>query len=177
MLDAPPSGTFVALDFETADRLPDSACAVALVRVEQWRIVGAQARLIRPPRQRFEFSYVHGLHWRDVCGEPTFAAVWPDLVPLLEGAHFIAAHNASFDERVLGACCLRAGVAAPPHPFRCTVRMARTAWKLFPTKLPDVCRFLGLTLRHHDALSDARACAAIAIAALRPATTDRDVAS
>lgn len=33
-----------------------------------------------------------------------------------------------------------------------------------PTTLPDVCRRLGITLRHHDALSDAEACAKVVIA-------------
>ena len=42
--------------------------------------------------------------------------------------------------------------------------MARRAWNLRPTKLPDVCRHLGITLNHHDALSDALACAKIVIA-------------
>ena len=44
---------------------------------------------------------------------PTFAEVWPQMVPLMEGAAVVAAHNASFDRRVLGACCERAGLAFP----------------------------------------------------------------
>ena len=42
---------FVAIDFETADYGPDSACAVALVRVEGSRIVRRSYFLIRPPRR------------------------------------------------------------------------------------------------------------------------------
>ena len=34
-----------------------------------------------------------------------------------------------------------------------------------PTKLPDVCNYLGIDLRHHQADSDAEACAQIVIAA------------
>ena len=45
------------------------------------------------------------------------------------------------------------------------MRMARAAWDLYPTKLPDVCRRLGIALRHHDALSDAEACARIVLLA------------
>ena len=54
---------FVAIDFETADYQQDSACAVALVRVEGSQIVQRHHFLIRPPRQRFIFSYLHGITW------------------------------------------------------------------------------------------------------------------
>ncbi len=156
---------FVAIDFETADPGPDSACSVALVRVEGNRIVAREHRLIRPPRPEFEFTWVHGIRWEDVEGEPTFADVWPGLVPTLSGADFFAAHNAPFDRRVLEACCKAGRLPAPTLPFKCTVRMARTTWGIFPTTLPHVCRALGLALKHHDALSDAEACARIVMAA------------
>jgi DNA polymerase-3 subunit epsilon len=158
--------TFVALDFETADRYRDSACAVALVRVENNRITAREHHLIRPPRRAFEFTGVHGISWAHVAGEPRFSEVWRRVAPLLEGAEFIAAHNASFDRSVLGACCAAAGIALPPHRFECTVKLARARWQIRPTTLPDVCRRLGLSLRHHDALSDAEACASIVLAAL-----------
>jgi DNA polymerase-3 subunit epsilon len=47
------------------------------------------------------------------------------------------------------------------------MRLARRVWSLYPTKLPDVCRHLRLKLNHHDALSDAEACARIVIAAMK----------
>jgi DNA polymerase III epsilon subunit-like protein len=49
--------TFVAIDFETADYGRDSACAVAVVRVEGLAIVDRAHYYIRPPRSRFVFSY------------------------------------------------------------------------------------------------------------------------
>src|SRR4051812_21920090 len=110
---------FVALDFETADRGPDSACAVALVRVEGGAVVRRAVRLVRPPRPSFPFTYIHGIRWRDVKDQPTFAELWPELAPLLAGADFLAAHNAGFDRRVLTACCQMAGLPAPGQPFVC----------------------------------------------------------
>jgi DNA polymerase-3 subunit epsilon len=156
---------FAAIDFETADRGRDSACSVAVVRVEAGRIVRSAHRLIRPPRARFEFTHVHGLRLSDVEREPLFRDVWADVRPLLDGVEFLAAHNAPFDQGVLAACCRAAGLPMPPTPFRCTVRLARAAWRIFPTRLPDVCDYLGIPLKHHDALSDAEACAAIVCAA------------
>ena len=158
-------GTFVALDFETSDRQRDSACSVAVVRVEGTRITAREHRYIRPPRRAFEFTHIHGITWSDVKAQPAFAAVWRSITPLLEGAEFIAAHNASFDRSVLAASCEESGIKPPALRFECTVQLARRHWELYPTRLPDVCRHLGITLNHHNALSDAEACAKIVIAA------------
>ncbi len=155
----------MAIDFETADPASDSACAVALVRVEGGRVVRREQRLIRPPRSRFHFTHIHGIRWQDVERCPTFATVWPELAPVLDGVAFLAAHNASFDRRVLEACCAAAGLAPPTLPYRCTVQVARAASRVFPTRLPDVCRYLDIPLVHHDPMSDAEACARIVVAA------------
>lgn len=167
------SRCFVAIDFETADYGRDSACAVGLVRVEGSKIVAREARLIRPPRRDFMFSYIHGIEWRHVAKEPTFGHVWRDVQSLLAGAEFFAAHNASFDRSVLNACCASARIAVPEVEFVCSMKLARSTWDLYPTKLPDVCRHLGLELKHHDALSDANACAEIVLAAAQMPTTAR----
>ena len=156
---------FVAIDFETANVSRDSACAVGLVRVAGGRIVATAAHLIRPPTPEFRFTYIHGLTWADVVEAEDFGALWPTLSAFLDGAAFLAAHNASFDRSVLAACCARYGVKPPPLPFRCTVQISREAWGIFPTRLSDVCRELGIALNHHEALSDAMACARIMIAA------------
>lgn len=156
---------FAAIDFETADYEPDSACAVALVRVRDGRIVARDQRLIRPPRRDFAFTHIHGITWSDVRDRPRFGDVWRQMAPILEGAVFLAAHNAPFDRNVLRACCDAAGLRPPPLEFTCTVRLARRVWGIYPTKLPDVCRRLGIPLRHHDAASDAEACARIVMAA------------
>jgi DNA polymerase-3 subunit epsilon len=138
---------------------------VALVRVEDGEIVRREACLVRPPRRHFEFTYIHGISWRDVADQPTFADIWPRLTPLLENVEFLAAHNARFDQSVLRACCSVAGLPAPDLPFTCTMLLARHTWRIFPTKLPDVCKHLGLPLHHHNAASDAEACARIVLAA------------
>jgi DNA polymerase III subunit epsilon len=158
--------SFVAIDFETADPGGDSACAIGLVRVEGTRIVGRLSRLIRPPRRQFHFTWVHGIAWPDVEREPEFAELWPEIQEFIRGADFLAAHNAGFDRGVMQACCERARIEPPQLPYLCTVRLAREAWNVRPTKLPDVCRYLVIPLRHHDAASDAEACARIVIAAI-----------
>lgn len=156
---------FVAIDFETADRFRDSACALAMVRVESGRIVHKVHHLIKPPRQYFEFTYLHGIDWEMVESEPDFHELWPSLKNIFKDVNFIAAHNAAFDRSVLNACCEKSDIPPPSVPFKCTVRLARKKWGIYPTKLPDVCSYLNIPLNHHEALSDAMACAKIVIAA------------
>jgi DNA polymerase-3 subunit epsilon len=158
---------FVAIDFETADPGRDSARCVGLVRVEGGSVVGREKRLIRPPRRDFFFTDIHGIRWQDVAGAPAFAEVWPSLSSFLAGAEFFAAHNATFDRSVLEACCAAARLPPPRLPFQCSMKLARRAWHIYPTRLPDVCARLRIPLRHHDALSDAEACAHIVVEALR----------
>ena len=156
---------FAAIDFETADHGRDSACSVGVVRVEDGNIVNKLVRLIRPPRREFFFTHIHGLSWSDCEAAPTFGQLWPELSTAIAGVDFLAAHNAPFDKGVLAACCGGAGVPLPAQPFVCTVSLARKAWNIKPTRLPDVCRYLGIELKHHEALSDAEACARIVVAA------------
>lgn len=110
---------------------------------------------------------VHGISWSDVADAPAFREVWAELERELDGAAFIAAHNAPFDERVLRACCRVARILPPALPFRCTLQLVRRLLPGRPASLPAVCRQLGIPLRHHDPVSDAEACARLVLAASR----------
>lgn len=157
--------SFTAIDFETADSPRNSACAVGLVRVEGGQIVGRRELLIRPPFQYVRFTEIHGITWSMVRDQPTFRELWPQMRELIEGVDFLAAHNASFDKGVLHASCQAVGIAPPQTRFICTVKLARATWHLQRARLPLVCEHLGITLNHHNALSDAEACARIVLAA------------
>jgi DNA polymerase-3 subunit epsilon len=157
--------TFVALDFETADYGADSACAIGIVRVENLQIVAKQAILIRPPRPRIMFTHIHRITWPMVKDSLPFAGVWTALRPYLEGASLLAAHNSAFDKKVLHTCCTSSGLAIPELPFLCTVHLSRHIWNTRPNDLKSVCQRLEIPLNHHDAGSDAEACARIVIAA------------
>lgn len=156
----------LALDFETACHAQDSACALGLALVEDGRLMAQDAFLIRPPERNFSFTWVHGLRWEDVADSPTFDQSWARLEPWLEGVDWLAAHNAPFDRGVLSACCRTYRLAPVDVPFICTVQLARRVWGIHPTKLPLVCRALDIPLKHHDAASDAAACAQIVVRAM-----------
>ncbi len=153
--------SFIALDVETASRDPSSICAISIVRVTNYVMDKPVTRFIRPFETRFDFTYLHGLSWEYVRSMPNFTTVWKSLVPRLESAILIAAHNAQFDRRALAAACRRCGLPMIDVPFVCTMRLARRIWGIFPTRLPDVCRILEIPLDHHQVESDALACANI----------------
>lgn len=158
---------FLALDFETANRYNNSACALGLVRVEDGAITAYESVLIRPPQRLFEFTHIHGISWHNVASAPTFGELWHHLKPYWDGIDFATAHNAPFDRRVLRGCCEHFNLAVPNAPFICTVQVARNVWNIRPTRLPDVCCRLNIPLKHHDAMSDTFACAAIMMQALQ----------
>ncbi len=157
--------SFVAIDFETAAYSRASACALGMVYVRDRQIVEEKTLLIRPPSREFVFTYIHGLSWTDVQYQPTFAGHWDTIEEFIHRGDFLVAHNAGFDRGVMGGCCERYALPKPVLPFVCTVQLARRLWDIRPTKLPDVCRYHGIDLKHHDAASDSRACAKIVIAA------------
>ena len=159
--------SFVAIDFETANSEPDSACALAMVLVEGGAVTRKEVHLIQPPSRTFTFTGIHGITWEEVRGARSFGAVWLGVREMLDGARYLVAHNASFDRRVLAACCQGAQLPTPAMPFVCTVQVARAVWNIRPTKLPNVCARLGIGLKHHDAGSDAEACAHILVAAFK----------
>jgi len=158
--------SFTAIDFETAGHGRDSACAVGAVVVERGRIVERYYQLIRPPVRQVMFSHVHGLTWADLKDAPAFAEMWPELRRVIEAGEYLVAHNAPFDRGVLHGCCAAAGITPPPQRFECTVQIARRTWALPSNRLPAVCDYLGIPLNHHNAMSDAEACAHIALAAM-----------
>lgn len=154
----------VAIDFETADHGADSACALGIATIEDGTIAKQAYSLIRPPRRNFVFTYIHGIAWRDVEAAPSFDEVWEDFREHWSGADYLIAHNAAFDRNVLLSC--GGGRTEPAPPFICTVRVARSHWNFRPANLAHVCSQLGIPLKHHDAGSDAFACAAIALRAI-----------
>ena len=158
---------FIAIDFETANSNPDSACAMALVLVKDNVVKKRLKFLIKPPYYDFTFTHIHAITWQDVCNCLSFGDTWGKVENILDSVQFIAAHNAKFDKNVLVACCKRCNIKIPQIPFVCTVEISRYIWRIYPTNLPAVCRALGIVLDHHEPLSDADACAEIVLKGLQ----------
>ncbi|CCG09422.1 3'-5' exonuclease [Pararhodospirillum photometricum] len=159
----------IAIDFETASTSRASACAVGLAWVANDRVVHTAHRLIRPPELRFDpFAIsIHGIRPEMVVDKPEFPEIWREIAPHLGGA-LLLAHNAAFDMSVLRAILEVYGLPRPTVRSLCTVKVARHVWPALPHhRLPDVAGHLGIRLHHHNAASDAGACAEIALSAAR----------
>ena len=160
---------FTAIDFETATRYKNSACSVAVVDIEDGKIVDKYYTLIRPPRMEFDSCniMIHHITPDMVEDAEDFSGIWPELEKHLSG-RVVLAHNAPFDMGVLRSCLLTHKIDAPEFIQGCTVQLSRKAWpELMNHKLDTVGRFLNVDFKHHDALEDARACAAIPLAAAK----------
>lgn len=158
--------TCAAIDFETANGLMDSACAVSVVLFNKKEIFDVKTKLIRPPYKFFTYSHIHGITYDDVKYAQEFPEVWNELSKMIEEAKLLFAHNARFDRTVLKECCKRYGIDFPTKKFICTVKIAREHFKIKPARLDNVCKELDIELKHHDPESDAKACANIVIKAI-----------
>jgi len=154
---------FVAIDFETATGARNSACAVGIVSVENGVISDSYYTLIKPPGNNYHWGTikVHGINPEDTVCSLTFAELYPEIQRRLQG-QTVVAHNAPFDRGVLKACMDAATLdydALDIHDkWQCTVQIYRK--KGFkPCSLSACCTVLDIELEHHQALSDAKACA------------------
>ena len=159
---------FIAIDFETANPNRASVCAVGWTTVRGGAIVDSGSWLCRPPVGYDEFGFynvrVHGITADRVADQPTFAERVPELLARLSPGLPIIAHNASFDISVLKQALATCGRSRPPTNHHCTLKWSKSLLQLPAYKLPAVCRHLGITVdKHHDAGSDARSAAQIAL--------------
>lgn len=159
----------VAIDFETANNSPLSACAIGFsIYDDAYRL--QDAYLIKPPQSANQFLYynvkVHGITQKDVEDAPPFDWVYNQIKEYLKGS-ILLAHNAPFDMGVLKALIQYYKLEPLDVYVLDTVALARV---LFPSLrshgLASVSTHLQIPLQHHDAKSDADACLRIYLFAL-----------
>ena len=155
---------FAAIDFETANSNRASACAMAVVVVENNQIKDKKSWLIRPKKLYFDpyNIHIHGITENDVINEPEFDELWPIIKDFIKEKTIIA-HNASFDLSVLRYLFNEYGIEFPNLNYSCSIIIAKKTWPGLPSyKLNLIAKHLGIKLKHHDPLEDAMACAEIA---------------
>lgn len=156
---------FTAIDFETATPSRNSACSLALVRVENKKIVDEYQTLIRPPGNYYyhPFTNIHGLSSVDTGSSLLFPEIFIKIIPRLKN-QLLVAHNASFDSKVLKQTAELYGMKKElgdlSLKWDCSLRQARD-YGLSPANLAACAEHFDISLNHHQALSDARACAKI----------------
>lgn len=153
--------TFTAIDFETANGY--HPCSVGIVTVENGIIVDEFVTLIKPFNNEYNpyTIRVHGIYPKDTVNAKTFLEVFPEIQKRLQN-RLVVAHNESFDRNVLSKTMAFYGLYYEDlniaSRWECTVKIYKSKG-LKPASLSDCCRVMKIKLNHHEALSDARACA------------------
>jgi DNA polymerase III subunit epsilon len=161
--------SFIAIDYETANSNYLSACSLGIAIVEKGKVIETLQTFIKPPE---EFSYfdpfnsmIHGISESDIVGAPSFDEVW-EVISKFNKKYDVpfACHYSGFDIRVTEALLNYYKVYFSDIRFYDTLTISRKLWPdLINHKLDTLSRRFGIKLQHHDAASDARACALIAI--------------
>jgi len=147
------NSNFTAIDFETACHDRASICQIGLVRVEEGEVIEEIDILVQPPRNYYHpiFPPIHGIDSIATAGAPYFNDVW-HLIERYINQQTLVAHNFSFDGKCLKAAMERYMMDPVEYEPECTYR-------IFGKSLNVLCEEHGIPLNHHNALSDARACA------------------
>lgn len=146
--------SFTAIDFETAQGYRWSICQVGLVRVENQIITEKISILVRPPKNYYwnKFIDIHGITPEQTAELPTFDLIWDQIEPFIRNQNVVAHNGFSFDFQCLKEKLAYYGISNPVFTGHCTYR-------IFGVNLAFLCKNYGIQLNHHDALSDAMACA------------------
>jgi len=172
----------IALDFETANSLPGSACSFGVAVFRNGKLRQCAERLILPhATRRFIpafYTSIHGIRMEDVADAPEFPYYAETLFSILESG-LVLAHNAAFDMGVLRSLCELYHLRSPEIRYLCTCKAARRFWRGMENyKLDTLCRKIGHSFRHHDAREDAAAAGFVYLAMLRESgcSTDEEFA-
>ena len=153
--------SFTAIDFETATR--HHICSVGIVTFENGKIVDEYHALIKPPNNEYNWRniQVHGITESDTEDVPLFDEIYPEIKKRIYGK-ILVAHNESFDRSVLSKTMIDYNINYSElniaDKWECTLKIYR-AKGYSPANLGACCEKHGIELQHHQALSDARACA------------------
>lgn len=145
--------TFTAIDFETAQGKRWSICQVGLVRIENGIVTAQINRLVYPPDNYYFYrnSEIHGIRPEHTFNAPSFSSLWKEIKPFIHN-QTVVAHNGAFDFSCLSQTLDYYRLQQPEYQKMCT-------YKIFKKDLASLCREHRIKLNHHDALSDAMACA------------------
>lgn len=155
--------TFTAIDFETATGYSESACSVGIITVEQGVITDEFHTLIQPPDNEYWYRniLVHGIRPEHTSRSKTFEKIFPEIQKRLAN-RVVVAHNEAFDRNVLLKCMrvyqLYFDEFDISEKWECTCKIYK-AKGYKPANLKACSEKHDIQLQHHDALSDARACA------------------
>jgi DNA polymerase-3 subunit epsilon len=154
--------SYTAIDFETAQGKRWSICQVGLVRVENQIIKEQLSILVQPPGNYYldNFIDIHGIGPEQTADAPTFDKIWPRIEPYIKNQNVVAHNGFAFDFHCLIQTLEYYDISLPEYTGHCT-------HKIYRDNLASLCKKYKITLNHHDALSDAKACSELFLIFLR----------
>lgn len=146
--------TFTAIDFETATGYRNSICQIGLVRVENAITIKEIDLLVQPPGNFYwsQFTEIHGISSKQTITAPVFDQIWQIIEPYIADQNVVAHNGFGFDFPVLEKTLLHFNLPIPNYNKICT-------YCIYRSNLSNLCKQHKILLNHHDALSDAKACA------------------
>ena len=154
---------YVAVDVETASsRVQGYICSIGVCVIDRGRIVEEFYTLVHPGIAMDPFCQnIHGISDEMVEGAPTTFEMLEKVAPYLAG-QTVVAHNAPFDVKQIREAAERVGFGLPEFDHCCTVKLSRQAFPGRPSyRLGALVDLIGFPFTAHNALADARACAAL----------------
>ena len=161
--------TFIAIDYETANSNYLSACALGITFVERGVVLESLQTYIKPPEDFSSFDpfniSIHKIQPSQVKNAPSFDTVW-DIIEKFHSKNNVpfACHYSGFDIRVTEALLKYYKIDFQEIQFYDTFTIAKKMWPEFSNhKLNYLSDKFDIQLDHHNASSDAQACALIAL--------------
>lgn len=153
---------YVAFDVETPNRMNNRISSIGITTFTLDGILCTEDYLVNPECGFDELNIsLTGISPRMVEDAPIFPDVWKKIEHLFSG-NIIIAHNARFDLSVLQKTLTAYGISMPPIQYICTLTMAQNCVHgISSYKLSTLCDYYSVSLNHHNAGSDSRACAAL----------------
>ncbi|WP_146362816.1 exonuclease domain-containing protein [Arthrobacter yangruifuii] len=160
---------FTAIDVETANSQRASVCAVGIVQVRNGQVSETFEWHVTPPTGLDSFHprniAIHGITPEMVQAADNTWADSLEAIQTLAGDFPLVAYNAPFDKSVIHESSRLSGLTPPANDFHCALALAKRHLTLDKYRLPLVAEHLGIApFTHHDAGSDAAACAQIVLA-------------
>ena len=173
-MNSPSDISFVAIDVETANADMTSICQIGLVHYRNSQLADTWTTYVDPQDYFDVFNVnIHGIDASTVSGAPTFLGIADELLGHLDD-HVVVSHT-HFDRVALQRAASKYGTRHPRCTWLDSSRIARRTWPDIAWSgfgLKAVCKRLGYTFKHHDALEDARAAAHIVQAACQESGLD-----
>lgn len=167
---------FTAIDVETANADMASICSIGVVAFEGGAPISHWYSLIDPDDFFDPVNVsIHGISERDVQGAPTFSDVASEIDRFL-GGQVVVTHT-HFDRVAMHQAAGRWSIIAPSCTWLDSARVARRTWAECARSgygLANLCKMIGYTFEHHNALEDAKAAGHVILAAMQESGLDLD---